>query len=80
MPEGRGKAEMAAECKKLNLENTLREANCEAMFPAEMEDLWEVVHMGREILAEDEDVIHEDKAFIRESHLGQCPSYIEWCS
>ena len=47
--------------KKLNLGNrnlAIVEANGEAMLPAETEDLPEVVHVGGEILAEDEDIIH----------------------
>ena len=47
--------------KKLNLEDnklTFGEANCEAVLPAEAEDLPEVVHVGGEILAKDENVIN----------------------
>ena len=47
--------------KKLYLGNcklTLREANGKTMLPAEMEDLPEFVHVGGEILVEDENIIH----------------------
>ena len=51
--------------KKLDLGNcklTFWEANGEAMFPAETEDFMEVIHVGGEILAEDENIIHLDEA------------------
>ena len=49
---------------KLNLRNhklALGKANGEAMLPAETEDLLEVIHMGREVLAEDGNDLNLDK-------------------
>ena len=41
---------------------TLRKAKCETMLPAETEDFTEVVYMGGEILAEDENLVNVDRA------------------
>ena len=38
------------------------EANGEAMFPVETEDLSEVIHLGGQIFAEDENIIQVDEA------------------
>ena len=66
--------------KKLDLGNsklTFGEANGEAMFPAEMEDLLEVVPTGGKILAKEENIIHLDKT---EGQQGRGPSFFEKCS
>ena len=47
--------------KKLDLgsnEFTLGEAKFEAMLSAETKNLLDVVHMGGEVLGEDQDIIH----------------------
>ena len=36
--------------------------NCQAMLPTEDKNLWEMIHMRREIPGEDKDVIHVDVA------------------
>ena len=51
--------------KKLDLGNsklTFGEANGEAMFRTETKDLSEAIHVGELIFAEDENIIHIDKA------------------
>ena len=51
--------------KKLNLGDSklaFRKPNCQAMLPTEAKNLLEMIHMRREILGEDKDVIHVDKA------------------
>ena len=50
--------------KELNLGNsklTLGKANGEVMLPAETKNLPEVIHVGGEVLGEDQDIIHVDK-------------------
>ena len=50
--------------KKLNLGDsklTFQKPNCQAMLPTEDKNLPEMIHMRREILGEDKDVIHVDK-------------------
>ena len=50
--------------KELNLGNsklTLGKANGEAMLPAETKNLPEVIHVGGEVLGEDQDIVHIDK-------------------
>ena len=40
---------------------TLGETCCETVLPAETEDLSEVVNLGGEVLAKDENVVHIEK-------------------
>ena len=48
-------------------EARISEADCQAMLPTENKNLLEIIHMKREILGEDKDVIHIDvlPAFLR---------------
>ena len=58
----RGRKKMA---KRLNLGDSklsFWKLNCQALLPTEDKNLPEMVHMRREILGEDKDVIHKDEA------------------
>ena len=52
---------MAKELNLGNSKHTLRKANGEAMLPAETKNLPEVIHVGGEVLGEDQDIVHLDK-------------------